>query len=193
MGHLTDALAAANMATALLQPGSEPWGEAQYAGATVLIALGRAVEGDARAQWALEASAGALSSASQASLLAARVRAIIDLGNPRAALVVADRALATAREARSKDATLRSTDARLAALIECGEYTHAVTAGEALVEAAEEQEHLDWAVRARAHLGRAQNHLGLFDEAHALLERSSPTPAPEVCVSMKPWASHTWE
>ena len=172
MGRFSDALGAADEVSTLAPPGSEAWGEAQCVGATALVAIGQSQQGDARALWALDPSFGSYSLSLRARLLSARVRGILDTGNPTLALQVAEQATAAARASGSADTLLHALQAELDAFIETGDLARAMAAGGALLERAELHGRVGAAARARLHIGQVMNHLGLFEEAHSLLERS---------------------
>ena len=171
MGRLHDAIVAAEEATALVPAGSDMWAEAQRVVATACIESGRAADGDARAAWVLT-NFPQLSPALGASLLAARVRGLIDLGVPAQALAVADQALENARASGAIDPMLRALDARLFALMHASEQSAGIAAGTTLIEAAENAGDVVLATRGRINTGSVLNHLGMFEEAQAMLERS---------------------
>jgi tetratricopeptide (TPR) repeat protein len=170
MGRLHEAIGAGEEATALVPAGSDAWAEAQRVVSTACIESGRASDGDARAAWVL-ANFPALSPALRATLQAARVRGLIDLGVPAQALALAEQAVETARGSNAIEAVLRALDARLFALMHVGEQSSAIAAGSTLIEAAEGAGDVVLATRGRINAGSVLNHLGMFEEAQAMLER----------------------
>ena len=170
MGRLHDAITAAEEATGLVPAGSDMWAEAQRVVSTACIEAGRAADGDARANWVLTNFRG-LSPALAAALQAARVRGLIDLGVPAQALAVADQAIETARASGAIEAMLRALDARLFALMHVSEQSGAIVAGTTLIDTAENAGDVVLATRGRINTGSVLNHLGLFEEAQAMLER----------------------
>jgi tetratricopeptide (TPR) repeat protein len=173
MGALAEGIAAADEAGRLAPPGSDVWGEAQRVASIALIESGRVADGDARAVWALGPEFRAsLPQPMRAALLAARVRGLIDLNNSTDALKVADEAVETARTAGSVDAMNRALDARLFALMHVTDMSEAVAAGETLIEAAEKSGEVILATRGRNNTASVLNHLGKFEEAQVMLERS---------------------
>ncbi|APR77309.1 serine/threonine protein kinase [Minicystis rosea] len=171
MGRLRDAIAAGEEATTLAPAGSDMWAEAQRVVSTACIESGRAADGDARAAWVL-ANFPALSPSLLAALQAARVRGLIDLGVPAQALAIANQAVETARASGAIEAMLRALDARLFALMHANDASGASVAGAMLIEAAENAGDVVLATRGRINTGSVQNHLGLFEDAQANLERS---------------------
>jgi tetratricopeptide (TPR) repeat protein len=147
------------------------WAEAQRVVSTACIEAGRAADGDARAAWVL-ANFPALSPAQTAALQAARVRGLIDLGVPGQALALANQAVETARASGAIEAMLRALDARLYALMHVSDASGAAAAGAMLIEAAEQAGDVVLATRGRINTGSVLNHLGMFEEAQAMLERS---------------------
>lgn len=173
LGQLETSIQAADEAATLAPAGSDMWGEAQRLAATGLIEAGKSAEGDQRAAWALSTEfAQTLSSTIRACLLAARVRGLIDLNKAKEALAVANEAVDVAHGAGSLDAMLRALDARLFALMHVNEHSEVITVGTTLVELAESAGDLVLATRARMNMGSTLNHLGLFEEAQAVLERA---------------------
>jgi tetratricopeptide (TPR) repeat protein len=63
-------------------------------------------------------------------------------------------------------------DARLFALLTVGDLSRSVEAGARLIEAAEGAGDVVLATRGRCNTGSALNHLGMFEEAQAMLERA---------------------
>ncbi|WP_234023777.1 serine/threonine-protein kinase PknK [Sorangium cellulosum] len=172
-GRVSEGLDAAEEAARLALPGSDLWGEAQVLAVTCLTAAGRSAEGDARAASALSPQfAAALSPAIRAALLASRVRALADLSRPAEALRAAEAAVQVARASGSTDAVLLTLEAQLAALVHVGDLSAAAALGASLVEGAEAAGAAIVAAKARATTGSVLNHLGLFDEAQAALERA---------------------
>jgi tetratricopeptide (TPR) repeat protein len=173
MGRLLEGVEAADEAARLAPAGSDMWGEAQRLASAALIEAGRSVEGDSRVAWTLGPSfAGSLSAPIRSTLLAVRVRALVDLGKPEDALLVADEAVAAAQASGALDATVRALDARLYALLHVGDMSGAVLAGGSLIEAAESAGDVILASRARNNIGSALNQLGMFEDATRMLEQS---------------------
>jgi tetratricopeptide (TPR) repeat protein len=149
------------------------WGEAQRLGAAALIESGRSADGDARAAWALGPEfAATLSLPIRATLLAVRVRGLVDLGRQADALAVAHEATEVAKSSGVLDASLRALDARLFACLNMGDPSEAIATGAQLIEAAESAGDVVLACRARTNTSSALNQVGMFEEAQALLERS---------------------
>ncbi|MFT3764189.1 MAG: protein kinase [Minicystis sp.] len=171
MGRLHEAVTAGEEATNLVPAGSDMWAEAQRVVSTACIESGRAADGDARAAWVL-ANFPALSPAMLAALQAARVRGLIDLGVPAQALALANQAVETARASGAIEAMLRALDARLFALMHVNDASGAIAAGTMLIDAAENAGDVVLATRGRINTGSVLNHLGMFEEAQAMLERS---------------------
>jgi tetratricopeptide (TPR) repeat protein len=171
MGRLHEAVGAGEEATALVAAGSDMWAEAQRVVTTACIESGRAADGDARASWVLT-NFPQLSPALRAALAASRVRGLIDLGAPQQALALADEAVQTAQASGAVEAVLRALDARLFALMHVGDLSNAIAAGTTLIDAAENAGDLVLATRGRINTGSVLNHIGMFEEAQALLERS---------------------
>jgi tetratricopeptide (TPR) repeat protein len=172
LGRLHDTVGAAEEASRLAPTGSDLWGEAQRLTAAALIESGRAADGDARAAWALGPDFAGLSLPIRAAIMAARVRGLIDLGAPAHALALADQAVEAALASGALDATLRAMDARLFALMHVSDLSRAVEAGNRLIETAENAGDLVLATRGRCNTGSVLNHLGMFEEAQAMLERA---------------------
>jgi tetratricopeptide (TPR) repeat protein len=172
LGRLNDAIAAADEAANMAPPGSDMWGEAHRLAAAALIDAGRSAEGDARAAWALGPEFAALSLPIRAAIMAARIRGLIDLGAPGHALGLADQAVDAALRSGALDASLRAMDARLFALMHVGDLSGSIAAGTALIEAADNAGDIVLAVRGRTNTGSVLNHLGMFEEAQAMLERA---------------------
>ncbi|HHH11367.1 MAG TPA: serine/threonine-protein kinase PknK, partial [Sorangium sp.] len=79
-GRLSESIEAAEESAKLVPPASDMWVEAQRLLSESLIESGRATEGDARLSWALGSKfSHKLSPRTRSLLLAARVRALIDL------------------------------------------------------------------------------------------------------------------
>ncbi|MGK3982432.1 protein kinase [Sorangium sp. So ce136] len=173
MGRVPEGLDAAEEAARLALPGSDLWGEAQVLAVTCMIEAGQSAEGDARAASALSPQfAAALSPSIRAMLLASRVRGLVDLSRPAEALRAAEAALEVARASGSTGALLRTHEAHLAALMNVGDLSAAVSAGTALVGAADQAGDTVVATKARLNTGSVLNHLGLFEDAQAMLERA---------------------
>ncbi|XXX81293.1 protein kinase [Sorangium sp. So ce134] len=173
MGRIPEALDAAEEAARLALPGSDLWGEAQLLAARCMIAAGQSAEGDARAASALSPQfAAALSPQIRAMLLASRVRGLLDLSRPAEARSAAEAAIEVARASGSTAALLHAREAHLAALMHVGDLSAAASAGASLVADADAEGDAVIAARARLNTGSVLNHIGLFDEAQALLERA---------------------
>lgn len=173
MGRVQECLEVAEEAARYAPPGSDMWGEAQRLAATALIEIGRSADGDARAAWALHPELSAsLSQPIRACLLAVRVRSLIDLQRPIEALQLGDYAVEAARLSGSLDATLRTLDARLFAVVHMNDLSEAVSAGASLMQAADSAGDVVLATRARLNTGSVLNHLGMFEEAQEMLERA---------------------
>lgn len=172
-GRVQECLEVAEEASRFAPPGSDMWGEAQRLVATAMIELGRSADGDARAAWALHPELSAsLSQPIRACLLAVRVRSLVDLQRPLEALQLADYAVEAARLSGSLDATLRTLDARLFAVVHMNDLSEAVSAGASLMAAADSAGDVVLASRARLNTGSVLNHLGMFEEAQEMLERA---------------------
>ena len=171
MGRLGEGIEAAAEAGALAPAGSDMWGEAQRLAAAALIETGQSAQGDARAAWALGPQFSGLSPGMRATLLAVRVRGLVDLNEPAKALEIADEAMAAATASGSHDALVRALDARAFALMHVGDLSDSVAAGRGLIEAAEEAGEIIMATRGRMNTASVLNHLGMFEEAQQLLER----------------------
>ncbi|HVY48262.1 MAG TPA: tetratricopeptide repeat protein, partial [Minicystis sp.] len=166
-------ISSAEEAGQLAPAGSDMWGEAQRLAATALIDSGKSREGDARAAWA----AGPdfwdnLSQPVRATLLAARVRGLVDMNLPQQALEVADRALDEARASGDVGATTRALDARMYALMHMGDMSKAIAASVQLIEAAETTGDTVLATRGRINTSSVLNQLGMYEEAQTMLERA---------------------
>jgi tetratricopeptide (TPR) repeat protein len=148
------------------------WGEAQRLIAAAMIESGQSRDGDARAAWALGPQFSGLSLPIRAALLAARVRGLIDLGMPAAALQTAEEAVDIATRSGALDATLRALDARLFALLHSNEVSRAIEAGMQLIDAAENAGDVVLATRGRCNTGSVLNHVGMFELAQPMLERA---------------------
>jgi tetratricopeptide (TPR) repeat protein len=173
MGRVQECHQVAEEAARFAPPGSDMWGEAQRLAATALIELGRSADGDARAAWALHPELSAsLSQPIRACLLAVRVRSLVDLQRPVEALQLGDYAVEAARLSGSLDATLRTLDARLFAVVHMNDLSEAVSAGASLMQAADSAGDVVLATRARLNTGSVLNHLGMFEEAQEMLERA---------------------
>jgi tetratricopeptide (TPR) repeat protein len=170
LGLLPQAVQSAEQAADCAPEGSDMWGEAQRLASIALIESGRSAEGDARAVAALESSS--LSAPIRATLLAARVRGLIDLNRPAEAIAIAHHAVDAAQRSGSLDAMVRALDARLYVLLHAGDLSVVATAGSALIDTAESAGDIVSATRARLNIGSALNHLGMFEQAQALLERA---------------------
>jgi tetratricopeptide (TPR) repeat protein len=169
MGQLVEGLQAAREAAELAPVGSDLWGEAQRVAAAALIDAGRSAEGDALAAWAVrEDVAPDLSPAIRATLLAVRVRGLVDLDRPGEAMEVAHLAVDAARASGSLDATVRALDALLFAM-PAGEVSDAIAAGASLIQAAEEAGDAIIMTRARINTASILNRVGLFEDARAML------------------------
>ncbi|MDI3281978.1 serine/threonine-protein kinase [Polyangium sp. 15x6] len=173
MGRLLDGIAAAEEAAQLARGGSDMWGEAQRLAAAALIESGRAAEGDDRAAKALTPPyANTLSPPIRASLLAVRVRGLVDRLQPGEAMRVANDAVEAARASGASDALVRALDARLFAIAHMNDPSEVVTTGASLIEVAESISDIAFATRGRLNVGSALNHLGMFEEAQSMLERA---------------------
>ena len=148
------------------------WAKAQRLAAAAMIESGRSYEGDARDAGRSPEFAGSLSLPIRAALLASRVRGLIDWACPKEALDVADEAIETAHKADSLDAMIRALDARLFALMHVNEQSEVIKVGTSLIEAAESAGDIVLATRGRMNTGSTLNHLGMFEEARAMLERA---------------------
>ncbi|MGK4005420.1 protein kinase [Sorangium sp. So ce1036] len=173
LGRIPEAVDAAEEAARLALPGSDLWGEAQVLAVTSRIAAGESEEGDARAASALSPQfAAALSPSIRAMLLASRARGLLDLGRPADARRAAEAATVAARASGSSDAVLHAREAHVAALLHAGDLSAALAAGASLEEEAERARDVVVATKARLSTGAALNHLGLFEQAQATLERA---------------------
>jgi len=173
MGRLIDGVIAADEAAETALAGSDMWGEAQRLAASGLIEAGRAAEGDARAAGALSPPyAARLSPPIRASLMAVRVRALVDRLMNAEALSVANAAVEAAHAANAMDALVRALDARLFAAAHMNDPSEVVSTGASLIEASESIGDVAFATRGRLNVGSALNHLGMFEEAQAMLERA---------------------
>jgi tetratricopeptide (TPR) repeat protein len=94
------------------------------------------------------------------------------MGAPGHALALADQAVQEALASGVLDATLRSMDARLIALMHVGDLSRAIEAGNRLIETADNAGDTVLATRGRCNTGSVLNHLGMFEEAQAMLERA---------------------
>ncbi len=177
MGRLTESVEAAEQATKLVPPASDMWVEAQRVLAASLIESGRATEGDARLNWAIGPQfLQDLAPAARATLMAARVRGLIELNRAAEGLRMAEEAVKAAREAgkRGGPSRLRALDARLFALMSVVRPSEAVAAGAELIEAADRAGDVHLATRGRINTASALNYLGQYAEAQALLDRALP-------------------
>jgi len=172
LGRLPEAVAAAEESARIAPPCSDLWGESQRIVATALIEAGRSADGDARAAWALGPDFAALSLSIRAAIMAARVRGLIDLGAPGHALALSEQAIAAAQASGALEATVRALDARTFALMSVGDLSQAVTAGTALIETADSAGDVVLATRGRCNTASVLNHLGMFEEAQAMLDRA---------------------
>lgn len=173
MGRLLDGIAAGEEAAQLTVAGSDMWGEAQRLVSAALIETGRAAEGDARAAHALHpAYTAAMSPAICASLLAVRVRGLVDCLQPGEAMRIANDAVTTAQASGAMDALVRALDARLFAVASLNAPSDVLDTGGSLIEAAESIGDVTFATRGRLNVGSSLNHLGMFEEAQAMLERA---------------------
>ena len=140
-----------------------------------LVESGRSREGDARAAWALGPDFWpSLSQGVRATLLASRVRGLVDLDMTQKALEVADSAIEEARASGELSATTRALDARMYALMHMGDMSKAIAASVSLIEAAETTGDIVLATRGRINTGSVLNQLGMFEEAQTMLERALP-------------------
>ncbi len=173
MGRLLDGIAAAEEAVQLPDIEPDTWGDAQRLLSAALIESGRAAEGDARAAHALHPSyTAAMSPAIHAGLLAVRVRGLVDCLQPTEALRLANEAVETAQFSGAVDALVRALDARLFAVAHMNDPSEVVATGGSLIEAAESIGDVTFATRGRLNVGSSLNHLGMFEEAQAMLERA---------------------
>jgi tetratricopeptide (TPR) repeat protein len=173
MGRLLDGIAAAEEAVQLTVAGSDMWGEAQRLVSAALIETGRAAEGDARAAHSLHpAYTAAMSPAITAGLLAVRVRGLVDCLQPTEALRVANDAVTTAQASGAADALVRALDARLFAVAHMNDPSEVLITGGSLIEVSESIGEVTFSTRGRLNVGSSLNHLGMFEEAQAMLERA---------------------
>jgi eukaryotic-like serine/threonine-protein kinase len=173
MGNLEEAIASAEEAAKLAPSGSDMWGESQRIAAAALIESGRSSEGDARAAWALGPDYfGSLSRSIRSTLLAARVRGLVDLSLPQQALQIGDQALEEARASGDTNATIRALDARLFALLHVNEPSKAIEAGTQLIDAADAAGDMVLATRGRSNTASVLNRLGMYEAAQEMLERA---------------------
>jgi eukaryotic-like serine/threonine-protein kinase len=177
MGRLTEGVSAAKQAGELVPPGSDMWVEAQRLHGACLIESGCAAEGESRLSWALGPDfRERLTPDARATLLSARVRGLIELNQPNAALAVSDEAVEEARSAgrRGEVAMLRALDARLFALMTASLPSHAVGIGDALIEAADRAGDIHLASRGRINTASSLTYLGQYEAAQKLLDRALP-------------------
>jgi len=172
LGRLEDAVLAADEAQELALPGSETWGEAARLAASALIERGDAMMGDMRAMIALAQPGQNLSPGVRASLLAVRVRGLVDLGKPHEALQVAEEALEIARTAGSASALVHALDGRMFALMQLADPSEVVRVGPETIQGAESGGDIILASRARINTASSMNTIGMCDEATPLLERA---------------------
>ncbi len=173
--RLTDAIAAADEACKLAPPSSDTWVDAQWLAAGSLIVAGRTAEAESRLAAALSADRGvALLPQQRALLLSARVRVLIDLGQPSVALRVSEDAVRCAREAGHAGTTamLRALDARLFAQMNAGAPADAIPIGRDLMTLADNAGDVHLASRARINTASTLNYLGMYEEAETLLVRA---------------------
>ena len=172
LGRLTEAIEGAEQAAMIAPQGSDLWGEAQRLAAASLIESGRSADGDQRAAWALRPEFGAaLSMPIRASLLAVRVRGLVDLTMPTEALRVADQAVEAARTCGA-EVVVRAADARLFALLSVGDIAEGIACGTQLISSAEAIGDLTIATRARLNTCSLLNHTGMFEEAQQMADRA---------------------
>lgn len=173
MGRTEECFHVAEDAAQSAPPGSDMWGEAQRLAAAALIDMERSAEGDARAAWALHPElSAAISQPLRATLLAVRVRSLVHMQRPMEALQLADYAVEAARVSGSLDATLRTLEARLFAVVQINDFSEAITAGTSLIQAADSAGDVVLATRARLNTASVLNHLGMFEDAQSILERA---------------------
>jgi tetratricopeptide (TPR) repeat protein len=173
LGRLSEAVEAAEQAAVIAVQGSDLWGEAQRLASGALIELGRSADGDSRAAWALRPEFGAnLSAPIRASLLAVRVRGLVDLGMPTEALRVADQAVEAAKTCGAADVVVRAMDARLFALLSVGDIAEGIGCGTSLIPGAEALGDLTIATRARLNTCSLLNHTGMFEEAQQMADHA---------------------
>lgn len=172
LGRLNEAVDAAEQAAVIAPQGSDLWGEAQRLAAGALIESGRSADGDSRAAWSLRPEFGShLSAPIRASLLAVRVRGLVDLSRPTEALRVADQAVETAKQCGA-EILVRAMDARLFALLSVGDIAEGIASGASLIPAAEALGDLTIATRARLNTCSLLNHTGMFEEAQHMADRA---------------------
>ncbi len=173
LGRLSEAVDAAEQAAVLAPQGSDLWGEAQRLAAGALIESGRSADGDSRAAWALRPEFGShLSLPIRASLLAVRVRGLVDLSMQTEALRVADQAVEAAKHCGAADVLVRAMDARLFALLSVGDIAEGIASGSSLIPAAEALGDLTNATRARLNTCSLLNHTGMFEEAQQMADHA---------------------
>ncbi len=173
LGRLEDGIRAAEQAAELAPRGSDMWAEAERLVAKALIEHGRAREGDARVARALSYEfEEPLSESMRASLLAVRVRGLVDLSMPREARQVAEEATALARRLNSAKGLLEALDARLFALMQLGDPAEVVASGPQVIDMADSVGDVVLAVKARVNTASSMNLFGLWEDARALLERA---------------------
>ncbi|MFO0592948.1 MAG: protein kinase [Polyangiaceae bacterium] len=173
LGRLSEAVDASEQAAVIAAQGSDLWGEAQRLAAGALIESGRSADGDSRAAWALRPEFGThLSAPIRASLLAVRVRGLVDLSMPTEALRVADQAVEAAKSCGAAEVLVRAMDARLFALLSVGDIAEGIATGTSLIPAAEAIGDLTNATRARLNTCSLLNHTGMFEEAQQMADHA---------------------
>ncbi len=186
LGKLDDAIASAEEAGRVAAPGSDLWGEAQRLMTIALVESGRSREGDARAAWALGPDFWpSLSQGVRATLLASRVRGLIDLDMTQQAFEIAERALGEAKASGDLGATTRALDARMYALMHMGDMSKAMAASVQLIEAAETTGDMVLATRGRINAGSVLNQLGCTRRRRRCSSAPSATPETAGCGSSR--------
>lgn len=185
MGRLSEGVDAAEHAAKLVPAGSDMWVESQRLLASCLIESGRATEGDSRLEWALGTQfADKLPPAARATLMATRVRGLIELNRADEALAIVKDAVAIAENAvtnadghdgtQNEAATLRALDAQVFALMTMELPSAAVAAGTKLIQAADRAGDVHFASRGRINVASALNYLGQYEGAQQLLDHALP-------------------
>jgi eukaryotic-like serine/threonine-protein kinase len=97
---------------------------------------------------------------------------LVDCLQPGEALRVANDAVTTAQASGAIDALIRALDARLFAVAHMNAPSEVLVTGGSLIEAAESIGDVTFATRGRLNVGSSLNHLGMFEDAQAMLERA---------------------
>jgi tetratricopeptide (TPR) repeat protein len=172
MGRLDESVPSADEGGTLSERGTDLWGAAQRVLGASLIELGRSSDGEARLSWALRPDVGAgLSPASRSSLLASRVRGLIDLGRLPEALDASSEAVRLA-ESSDPSTLVRALDARLFALLHAGDPSGVLESGSRLVSAADKAGDVWNGTRARINVASSLNAVGAYEEARTMLEHA---------------------